>query len=254
MTSAAEEPRVALVSGAAKRTGAAIVRALAQAGYRVFIHYRRSAVEAAQLAAELTRRGSVCDTVQADLGTPGGSESLVAAVRQAAGRLDVLVNNVGNYPTGNPLALSGDEFRATLETNLVAPYLLTRAAADLLCAHQDGNVINIGYVGVDHAVANRTAMAYQISKTGLLVLTKTLAQELGSRGLRVNMVSPGHLDNSVDLPQTIADHVPLGRPGEAREIADCIVFLLSRGAYITGANIEVAGGYRLALARSLLDD
>ena len=118
-----------------------------------------------------------------------------------------------------------------------------------LAASGIGHVINLGYAGVEHLVANTRAMAYQISKAGLLVLTRSLAQALGPDGIRVNMVSPGHIDNSVDLPADIHSHVPLGRPARIDDIAGALLFLLSpAGGYITGANIEVAGGYRLSLA------
>ena len=95
-------------------------------------------------------------------------------------------------------------------------------------------------------------MAYQISKAGLLVLTRSLAQALGPQGVRVNMVSPGHIDNSVDLPADIAKPRAAGPPGAVDDIAGALLFLLSpAGGYITGANIEVAGGYRLSLADTL---
>ncbi|MGK2941128.1 MAG: SDR family oxidoreductase [Immundisolibacter sp.] len=244
--------RVALVTGAAKRTGRGLALALARAGADVVVHYRRSQPEAESAVAEITSLGRRAWALSADLATPGEAERLIDAALRAAGRLDILVNNVGNYPLGEPLDQTPDEFRATLETNLTAPYALIRAAVPALAASGMGHVINLGYAGVEHLVANPRAMAYQISKAGLLVLTRSLAQALGPRNIRVNMVSPGHLDNSVDLPEAIESHVPLGRPAQVQDIASAVLFLLSSGgAYITGANIEVAGGYRLSLADAL---
>ncbi len=244
--------RVALVTGAAKRTGRGLALALARAGADVVVHYGRSQPEAASAVAEITSLGRRAWALPADLATPGEAERLIEAALRAAGRLDVLVNNVGNYPLGEPLDQTPEEFRATLETNLTAPYALIRAAVPALAASGVGQVINLGYAGVEHLVANSRAMAYQISKAGLLVLTRSLAQALGPRNIRVNMVSPGHLDNSVDLPEAIESHVPLGRPAQVQDIAGAVLFLLSSaGAYITGANIEVAGGYRLSLADAL---
>ena len=241
----------ALVTGAAKRTGRAIAEALAADGYHLLVHYLSSRSEALALVAELRDLGVQSDALQADLAQPDGVQQLTRQVRNLTDRLDLLVNNVGNYPQGAPLEQSGEAFRATLETNLVAPYLLIRGLRDLLEAAPAANVVNIGYAGIDHAVANRHAMSYQISKTGLLVLTKTLAQELGPVGIRVNMVSPGHLDNSVDLPTQLPDHVPLGRAGTPAEIAGAIRYLVGDGSYANGANLELGGGYRLALARRL---
>ncbi|HEY0674871.1 MAG TPA: SDR family oxidoreductase [Immundisolibacter sp.] len=244
--------RVALVTGAARRTGRGLALALARAGADVVVQYGRSRQEAESAVAEIIALGRRGFAVSADLAVPGQAEALIETALACAGRLDVLVNNVGNYPLGDPLGLAPDEFRATLETNLTAPYALIRAALPALLASGTGQVINLGYAGVEHPVANTRAMAYQISKAGLLVLTRSLAQALGPRGVRVNMVSPGHIDNSVDLPADIASHVPLGRPARIDDIAGALLFLLSpAGAYITGANIEVAGGYRLSLADTL---
>lgn len=246
--------RTALVTGAAKRTGRAIARKLAEAGADLVLHYHRSAEQAAQLARELGASGRRVIALGADLSSAQNAERLIEQIDQQLGALDILVNNVGNYPEVAPLAQTADEFAATLATNLIAPYALIRAALPMLRRAPAADVINLGYVGSGHVLANRHAMGYQISKTGLLVLTRTLAQELGPVGVRVNMVSPGHLDNSVDLPARIAAHVPLGRAGSPDEVADCILYLLTRGAYITGANIELAGGYKLGLARRLEDE
>ncbi|MEA3219042.1 SDR family oxidoreductase [Immundisolibacter sp.] len=244
--------RVALVTGAARRTGRGLALALARAGADVVVHYGRSRQDAESAVAEIAALGRRGFAISADLAVPGQAEALIEAALTQAGRLDVLVNNVGNYPLGDPLGLAPEQFRATLETNLIAPYALIRAALPALVASGAGQVINLGYAGVEHMIANTRAMAYQISKAGLLVLTRSLAQALGPQGVRVNMVSPGHIDNSVDLPADIEKHVPLGRPAQVDDIAGAVLFLLSpAGGYITGANIEVAGGYRLSLADTL---
>ena len=244
--------RVALVTGAARRTGRGLALALARAGADVVIHYGQSQKDAESAVADIAALGRRGWVIGADLAQPGQAEALIEAALAQTGRLDVLVNNIGNYPLGDPLGLSADAFRATLETNLTAPYALIRTALPALVASGAGQVINLGYAGVEHPVANTRAMAYQISKAGLLVLTRSLAQALGPQGVRVNMVSPGHIDNSVDLPADIQSHVPLGRPARIDDIAGAVLFLLSpAGAYITGANIEVAGGYRLSLADTL---
>lgn len=237
-----------LVTGAARRTGRGIALALAQAGADVVVHYGRSRQAADTVVAEITALGRRAFAVPADLGVPGQAETLVREAIARTGRLDVLVHNVGNYPLGDALHLDTAGFRATLETNLTAAYALVREAHGALAAAR-GHVIALGYAGAGQVVAHPRAMAYQVSKTGLLVLVKSLAQALGPRGIRVNMVSPGHLENSVDLPDRIAAHVPLGRAVAVDEICGAILYLLSpAGAAVTGVNLEVAGGYRLALA------
>lgn len=244
--------RVALVTGSAARTGEAILRALADAGADVIIHYRRSGSDADTIAAELKRRGRRALALQADFEKPGGPESLIHRLQAQMGRLDIIVNNIGNYPLDPPLAQRPETMRATLETNLVAPYALVRAAMPLLERSDNAHVINLGYAGSEYPLAHARAMTYQISKTGLLIMTRSLAQVLGPKGIRVNMVSPGHLENSVDLPEDIAAHVPLGRAGAEADIANAVKYLLSEaGGYITGANLEVSGGYRMSLSDTI---
>lgn len=243
--------RTALVTGAAKRTGRVIAETLARAGADVAIHYHHSRAEAEGVLSKVLALGRKGMLVQADFSNLGAAGTLVAEVQETLGSLDILINNVGNYPEVAPLAQTEREFAHTLDTNLVAPYALIRAAVPVMKRAAQADVINLGYAGTEHVLSNRHAMSYQISKTGLLVMTRTLAEELGSWGVRVNMVSPGHLDNSVDLPDHIDRHVPLGRAGRPEEVAEAIIYLLTKGRYITGANIELAGGYRLSLSREL---
>lgn len=240
--------QTALVTGAAVRTGRAIALALAEGGADLIVHANHSVSAANELAVEIRDIGRNAWVCTANFEEAEGARRLANRVTTEVGRLDILVNNVGNYPVKSPLAHQTDELRATLESNLIAPFTLIRELAPLLDRSSNANVVNLGYAGVEQVVANRNAMAYQISKTGLLILTKTLAQELGPRGIRVNMVSPGHLDNSVDLPSELATHVPLQRAGTTSDIIDAIFYMLKPGSYVTGTNLEVAGGYRLSLS------
>jgi 3-oxoacyl-[acyl-carrier protein] reductase len=245
--------QAALVTGAPRRTGRAIALALAQAGADVVVHYGRSHAQARAVVAEIEALGRHAWAISADLAAPDAAERLADAALAAAGRMDVLVHNVGNYPVGDALHLDTDGFRATLEANLVAAYALIRSLRAPLAAGR-GSVVCLGYAGVGHVVAHPRALAYQISKTGLLVLVKSLAQALGPEGIRVNMVSPGQIENSVDLPDALPEHVPLGRSVQEEEIAAAVLYLLSpAGAAVTGVNLEMAGGYRLSLAERWRD-
>ena len=247
--------RTALVTGAAKRTGRTIALQLAQAGADLLLHYHHSESEARQTAAECAAFGINADIVSADLNQPQQAAEMIRQQAQQRNlAIDILINNVGNYPVSGPLELEVEAFASNLNCNLLAPYALIRELLPLLTDSASADIINLGYSGAEHAVANRHAMSYQISKTGLLIMTRTLAQELGPQGIRVNMVSPGQIDNSVDLPNELADHIPLGHAGTEQDIADTIVFLLSSGRYISGANIDVGGGYRMGLARRLEND
>src|SRR5690606_6909423 len=190
--------------------------------------------------------------VTGDLATRAGVAAVARGVRKALGprgTLDLLINNVGIYKTGTLPEFSPDDFDITLQANLSGCYRLIHAL--LPSIPRGGNIVNIGYAGVDNLTATTHNTAYLISKTGLLILTKSLAQALGPRGIRVNMVSPGILSNSVELPDNPAEFVPLGTLGETDDIADAVDYLAGPSArYVTGINLDVAGGYHLAL-RSL---
>jgi len=175
--------------------------------------------------------------------------SIARAVRAKAARVDVLVNNVGVYKVGPLPGFAPDDFDMVLRANLTGCYRLIHALLPLI--PRGGNIVNIGYAGVESLTGTTHNTAYFISKTGLLILTKSLAQALGPRGVRVNMVSPGILSNSVELPDDPADFVPLRSLGEVDDVVDAVEYLVGpRARYVTGVNLDVAGGYNLGL-RSL---
>jgi pteridine reductase len=240
--------KVALITGAARRIGAAIARELHGQGWNVVIHYRGSADEAQALAVELEklRPQSAC-TLQADLADGNALSTLAQQAHAQWGKLDALINNASVYyptPFGGISAAQFDDLAAS---NLRAPLLLTQACAPLMT---DGaSVVNI----VD-ALARQPARgfsAYHAAKSGLWTLTEALALELAPR-LRVNGVAPGHMlwpeytDLSQSEQQRELSRVPLGRLGGAQEIARCVRFLVSDdAAYITGAILPVDGGLHL---------
>ena len=118
----------------------------------------------------------------------------------------------------------------------------------LLFNKEGGNIINIGYTGINSLLASKRSTAYSISKTGLYILNTSYAEALAEKKIRVNMISPGHLENSIDLPKDIKTSIPLGRSGKPEDILNMVDFIISsRANYITGQNIEVAGGYMLSL-------
>ena len=244
--------RSALVTGAARRLGREIALRLADSGHFVFAHYRSSRREAEGLLAEIRARGGDGALVAGDLATAKGATAVVRAVEKAlgpAGRLHVLVNNVGVYKVGPLLRFSPDDFDAVLRANLTGSWRLIHGLLPRM--PRGAGIVNIGYAGVESLTGTPHNTAYLISKTGLLILTKSLAQALGPRGIRANMVSPGILSNSVELPRKPADFVPLGTLGETADVADAVEYLLgAKAKYVTGVNLDVAGGYNLGL-RSL---
>lgn len=242
-------PRVALVTGAARRIGAATARALHAAGWTLLLHYRGSAAEAAALAAELNaaRAGSAA-TLQADLQDCAGLAALARRAFDTYGRLDALVNNASSYyrtPFGE---ITPAQFDELIGSNLKAPLFLIQA-----CVRHMSDGAAIVNILDTHARRPRAQFApYFAAKAGLWTLTEALALELAPR-IRVNGVAPGHMLWAQSDELTPAQQakelakVPLGRLGGADEIARTVAFLLSaHAAYLTGAVIPVDGGLRLA--------
>ncbi|PPE73436.1 pteridine reductase [Solimonas fluminis] len=238
---------VVLVTGAARRVGAATVRELHAAGWNVVIHANRSLGEAEVLAAGLNQgRPDSARALQADLLDPAALEHLAQSARDTWGRLDALVNNASTwYPT--PIGqLTAEAFEDLVGSNLRAPLLLTQACAARM---ERGAVVNI--LDVHARRPQRGYSAYTAAKAGLWAVTEALALELAPR-IRVNGVAPGHMiwpeagGPNLLQPQAELARVPLARLGGGEEIARAVKFLLSpEAAYVTGAVLPVDGGLRL---------
>ncbi len=241
MTSAAERP-VAVVTGGARRLGRHLCETLAGRGFRVVICYRTSVDAAASLETAIRGRGGVARTVQVDVGSEASVAALFERVDVHEGRLDLLINNVGNYNPQPAEDLVPAHWDATLQANLSGTFYCCFHALQRL--GDGGQIINIGNAGVERIHADVVGLDYHVSKTGILVLTRSLARVHAARGVRVNMISPGMLVNSIDFPDDIENWVPMGRGGALEDIAQAVEYLLDAG-YVTGVNIDVAGGYRL---------
>lgn len=242
--------KTVLITGGAKRVGAAICRGLHAAGANLMLHYRASAGEARLLSAELnhTRPNSVA-IIQADLLDIGKLPSLVEQTVQTYGRLDALVNNASSYfqtPLGE---ITPDDWNDLIGTNLQAPLFLAQAAAAALKKTQ-GAIVNITDIHAERPLKNY--VAYSVAKAGLVGLTRSLARELAPE-VRVNAVAPGPIlwpdDDSFDelSRQRIISHTPLKREGTPDDIARAVLFLLTQADYITGEMINVDGGRHIVI-------
>lgn len=233
-----------LITGGAKGLGAGLCVELARKGMPILVHYNSSHFEALQVV-EICRSHSVsAECIQGDFSTVESVEIFIQRCHDKYPSIKNLINNVGNYVIKSAANTSSQEWNALFQTNLHAPFALCRALLPSIIQNQ-GSIINIGVVGAGNVTADTSSTAYRITKMGLYMLTKSLAKELASHGVRVNMVSPGHLENSVDLPADLK-LLPMQRPASIGEVARVVAFLLDEDArYITGQNIEVAGGVRL---------
>ncbi|MGZ5086228.1 MAG: pteridine reductase [Usitatibacter sp.] len=235
-----------LVTGAARRIGAAIARRLHASGARVALHCHRSRVEAERLAAELnaTRAGS-CAIVEGDLLDVPGLSRIVDEAAGAFGRLDALVNNASSF-YATPLGAIGErEWDDLIGTNLRAPLFLAQAAAPRL-REAKGAIVNLVDIHSERPLEN--FVVYSIAKAGLAGLTRSLAIELGPE-VRVNGVSPGaivwpdggaHFDAAER--ERITAQTPLGRTGRPEDIAGAVKYLLFDAPFVTGQILAVDGG------------
>lgn len=235
---------VAVVTGGARRLGRHLCEVLAARGYHIVSVYRSSEADAASLVDDLVKSGASARSVRTDISVHAEVEALFANIQSQEGRVDLLINNVGNYNPQDVTKLDPAVWDATIAANLSGAYYCCYHALRLL--PDEGQIISIGMAGLEGIRANRRGADYYVSKTGLLVMTRALASGYADRRIRVNMVSPGQLDNSIDLPppEEIGQDVPLGRAGTMRDISQAVEYLLD-APYVTGANIDVAGGYRL---------
>ena len=237
---------VAVVSGGARRLGRQLCLTLATRGFDVIILYRESHRDARSLEQEIAalRLGGSTRSLSVDVSDKSQVETLFNDIACTEGRLDLLINNVGNYNPQHVTQLDPMVWDATLSANLSSAYYCCYHALKLMSA--GSNIINIGMAGLEGARADVNGTDYFVSKSGLLVLTRSLAAAYGEQQIRVNMVSPGQLDNSIDLPppDKIGAWVPLGRAGSLKDISQAVEYLLESN-YVTGVNIDVSGGYRL---------
>jgi 3-oxoacyl-[acyl-carrier protein] reductase len=232
------EGKSALVTGASRGIGRAIAAELARAGAAVVIGYRSGADEAQALAAEIGGRA-----VQADVSNPEDAARLV----EEAGDVDILVNNAGLTRDGLLARMSDDDWRTVIETNLSSVFYTCRAVTRPMLKKRSGSIVNISSIVGVHGNWGQTN--YGASKAGIIGFTKSLARELGSRGVRANVVAPGYVKTQLTdvLPEeatkAMLDNTPLGRLGDPEDVAGAVRFLCSdEASFITGEVLLVDGG------------
>ena len=238
MTFASLDGKTALVTGASRGIGRAIASELARAGASVVVGYRSGKDEAEALAAELGGRA-----VQADVANGEDAARLV----EEAGDLDILVNNAGLTRDGLLARMPDDDWRTVIETNLSSVFYTCRAVTRPMMKKRAGAIVNVSSIVGVHGNWGQTN--YAASKAGIIGFTKSLARELGSRGVRANVVAPGYVKTQLtdvlpeEATQAMLQNTPLGRLGEPQDIAGAVRFLCSdEASFITGEVLLVDGG------------
>jgi NAD(P)-dependent dehydrogenase (short-subunit alcohol dehydrogenase family) len=238
---------VALVTGASRGIGSAIALRLAQDGCDVAVNFRSDADAAEAVVERVSAEGRRAVAIAADVSDPDGAARLVAETEERLGPVEVLVNNVGEFffkPLG---AMSNDEWRAIMDSNLSSAFWTSQRALPGMRDRRRGRIVNIGLSPVGTVRAAPNVAAYAVAKTGIVVMSLSMAVEEATFGITVNCVSPGLIDSGLLPPEQeewMRKRVPMGRLGRADEVAEAVAFLVSdRAAYISGANLAVSGGW-----------
>ena len=237
--------RVAIVTGAARGLGLAAAERLHELGAAVAVN-TRDRERAGALARSMGERALA---VPGDIAAEGVPEEIVRLTLERFGRVDIIVNNAALARSTRFGDLSVEEWRAALEVNMTAPFLLTKAALPAMKAQRYGRIVNISS-SAGRTVSTLGGAHYTASKAGLLGLTRAAAKELGAFGITVNAICPGMIDTELtrenasdELLERLAAGYPVPRLGTAREVADLICFAASEQAgYITGASFDINGG------------
>ncbi len=239
--------KIALVTGSSRGIGAAVAQELARRGSSVVVNYRSDQEGAEAVCAAIRQEGGTCHLRQADVSSPVDAAALVQAVLQEHGRIDILVNNAGLTRDGLLISMKDEDWNTVIQTNLTSVYQVTRPVVRRMLRQRAGRIVNITSVIGLMGQAGQTN--YAASKAGLLGFTKSLARELGSRGITVNAVAPGFIPTALTavLPPEHTEHIiantPLGRMGTPEEVAKTVAFLVSDdAAFITGQTLAVDGG------------
>ena len=239
--------KCAVVTGATRGIGRAIAIRLASLGADIVVNYRSSIEEANTLKEELSALGAKVLLVKADVSIEEEAKNLIEKAKDNFGKVDILVNNAGILIDGLILRMKKEDFYQVVDVNLKGTFNCMRYVAPIMVKQRSGKIINISsIVGI---IGNAGQVNYAASKAGVIAMTKSIAKELGSRGVQVNAIAPGYINTSMteSLNQKVKDEmlkmIPLKRFGMPEDVAKAVGFLASEDSdYITGQVIKVDGG------------
>ena len=242
--------RVALVTGGSRGIGRGIAVRLAQDGARVAIAYRSNKAAAQQTLVQLQAQGADCVAVETDITNVARADQLVKTVLDRFGRLDIVINNVGDFRWGTLAESSIEDWDRVFSSNLSTVFYISRAALPHMRKGRWGRIINLGAVGAERAFGQAKISAYAAAKAAVVALSRSLALEEAKNGITVNVVNPSSIDEkelSLDEARRIRDaRFPIGRPPTVEDVAATVAFFASEEAeYVTGQVVNVSGGWML---------
>ncbi|MEE2739263.1 MAG: 3-oxoacyl-ACP reductase family protein [Planctomycetota bacterium] len=239
--------RTALVTGGAKGIGAAICKKLASDGAQVAVNYRRSQESAEQLVKSIQNDGGIAYCVQGDMCEIADVELVVSQTESELGPIDLLVNNAGIFDRHTHQELTISDWESTLKINLTGPFLVTWAVKDGMIKREYGRIVNVSSIA--GLRARSQCIDYAVSKSGLISFTKSCAEALAEKNIRMNAVAPGLIETEMVTKETsqwrgqLIDQTPIPRIGQPEEIADVVCFLLSEeSSFMTGQTVVASGG------------
>ena len=243
--------KVAVVTGGSRGIGRAIALRLASEGTIVAVNFRSNEVAANEVVGEIKDAGGQAIAIQADVSRADEAQALLDAAKKAFGRVDILVNNAGTTRDTLLMRMSEEDWDVVIDTNLKGTFNCIKAVSRQMMRQRYGRIVNI--TSVAGIGGNAGQANYASAKAGVIGLTKTVAKELGSRGVTCNAVAPGLVptDLTASLPQDLVelaiDRTPLGRTGTVEDMAAAVAFLASDDAsFITGQVLAVDGGLAIS--------
>lgn len=244
------ENKIALVTGASRGIGREIALSLAAEGAAVIVNYNGSKEKAHEVVEFIAANGGTAESYGCNVADFKAVEEMISYIIKKYGKIDILVNNAGITRDGLLLNMSEEDFDQVTGINLKGTFNCIRHVSRYMLKQKSGRIINMS--SVVGLAGNAGQTNYAASKAGVIGITKSVAKELGSRGITVNAIAPGYIDTdmtavlSEDIKNQIINNVPLKRMGHVKDIADAVVFLASdRASYITGQVLSVDGGMNM---------
>jgi 3-oxoacyl-[acyl-carrier protein] reductase len=241
---------VAVVTGGTRGIGRGIALGLARQGAKVALVYRANKAAAQLALRDLQTAGADCVAIETNITDPARAEQLVKTVADRYGRMDVLVNNVGEFRWGTLADSSVEEWSGIFDSNVMTVFYMCRAALPLMRKGRWGRIVNLGAVGAERAFGQAKISAYAAAKAAVVALSRSLALEEAKNGITVNVVNPSSIDEkdlTLDEARKLKDaRYPIGRPPTVDDVAAAVSFFASEEAeYVTGQVVNVSGGWML---------